>query len=64
MTDLYRLASHGGDGHEAYKAARVLEDRVWSVCQALRDRVERGEPLELGAITLEGFPDDVRRRFV
>jgi hypothetical protein len=64
MTQLYRFSSFQGDELDVLHAARELEDLIWRVTGELRDRVEAGEPLRLVEISLEAFPDDVRRRFV
>jgi hypothetical protein len=64
MTQLYRFSSFHGSELEVSHARRELEDLVWRVIGDLRDRVERGERLELVEISLEAFPPDVRRRFV
>jgi hypothetical protein len=64
MADLFRLSSLHGDEREVRAAADHLDDRVWSVTNELRDRAQRDETLELVELTLAGFPEDVRRRFV
>jgi len=64
MTELLRFSSLQGDQLDVMHASSDLEDLVWRVTGELRDRVERGEPLKPVDVTLEGSPDDVRRRFV
>ena len=63
MTQLYRFSAFHGTELEVSHAARELEDLVWRVTGDLRDRVERGERLELVEISLDAFPPDVRRAF-
>lgn len=63
-TELLRFSGLQGDNLDVMHAETDLQDLVWRVTNDLRDRVERGEKLELVDLTLEGFPDDVRRRLV